>query len=121
MAIDPICGMEVDESTALHVEYEGQTYYFCSRGCQDKFLSDRGLLPSSPEETQAGDEKAGEPGLAKKTIGIKGMHCAACAASIEKSIAKVDGVSKAAVNFATEKAYVEYDPDKTTPPRFMKR
>ncbi|UCG84711.1 MAG: cadmium-translocating P-type ATPase [Dehalococcoidia bacterium] len=107
--------MEVDESTALHVEYEGQTYYFCSRGCQDKFLSDRGLLPSSPEETQAGDEKAGEPGLAKKTIGIKGMHCAACAASIEKSIAKVDGVSKAAVNFATEKADVEYDPDKTTP------
>jgi YHS domain-containing protein len=29
MAIDPICGMTVDEKTAqLKTEYGGQTYYF---------------------------------------------------------------------------------------------
>jgi YHS domain-containing protein len=50
MAIDPVCGMEVDESTAQWTsEYEGKTYYFCALGCKrtfdkepDKFLSDKG-------------------------------------------------------------------------------
>jgi Cu+-exporting ATPase len=114
MAIDPICGMEVDENTALSAEYEGRIYDFCSPSCRDKFLSDKGRLPSSPAETQAADETGAEPDRAKKTLGIKGMHCAACAASIEKSLAKVEGVSRANVNFATEKAYVEYDPEKTS-------
>ncbi len=43
------------------------------------------------------------------TIPIKGMSCASCAASIEKSLNQVSGVSKASVNFATEKATVDYD------------
>jgi YHS domain-containing protein len=30
MANDPICGMIVDEATALRAERDGQTYYFCS-------------------------------------------------------------------------------------------
>ena len=38
MAIDPICGMTVDEKTAqLKSEYAGQTYYFCSPGCKRTF------------------------------------------------------------------------------------
>lgn len=27
---DPICGMTVNETTALHAECEGKTFYFCS-------------------------------------------------------------------------------------------
>jgi YHS domain-containing protein len=38
MAIDPVCGMEVDERTAVHTsEYQGQTYYFCAPGCKRSF------------------------------------------------------------------------------------
>ena len=38
MAIDPICGMQVDEKTARHkVEYKGETYYFCGPGCKRDF------------------------------------------------------------------------------------
>lgn len=38
MAIDPVCGMEVDEQTAtLKSDYQGQTYYFCSAGCKRSF------------------------------------------------------------------------------------
>lgn len=38
MAIDPVCGMEVDEKSAnWTMEYEGQTYYFCSPGCLNAF------------------------------------------------------------------------------------
>jgi Cu+-exporting ATPase len=39
MAKDPICGMTVDEATALSAEREGQTFYFCSEHCRQKFLS----------------------------------------------------------------------------------
>jgi Cu+-exporting ATPase len=116
MAIDPICGMEVDEKTALSAEHEGQTYYFCSPGCRDKFLSDRGSLAPSPNEitpSQRVDDSGQQS--AKATLQIKGMHCASCAVSIENSLKGLEGVSKAAVNFATEKAYVEYDPGKATP------
>lgn len=38
MAIDPICGMTVDEATARSVERDGRTVYFCSEGCRQKFL-----------------------------------------------------------------------------------
>jgi YHS domain-containing protein len=38
MAIDPVCGMEVEEETAATTtEYEGTTYYFCSLGCEQEF------------------------------------------------------------------------------------
>ncbi len=38
MKTDPICQMEVQEGEAYTAEYEGQTYYFCSEGCRDKFV-----------------------------------------------------------------------------------
>jgi P-type Cu+ transporter len=35
---DPVCGMDVDPATAAgSEEYEGETYYFCSPGCQKAF------------------------------------------------------------------------------------
>ena len=38
MAIDPVCGMQVDEKTAKHKsEYKGETYYFCAPGCKFTF------------------------------------------------------------------------------------
>jgi len=43
------------------------------------------------------------------TIPIGGMTCAACVRRVEKAISNLDGVVKANVNLATEKATVEYD------------
>jgi len=36
---EPICGMIEDKATALHIEREGKTFYFCCGHCQQKFLS----------------------------------------------------------------------------------
>jgi P-type Cu+ transporter len=44
------------------------------------------------------------------TLGITGMHCASCALSVEKALQELEGVKKANVNIATEKATIEYDP-----------
>ncbi|HUG18498.1 MAG TPA: YHS domain-containing protein, partial [Planctomycetaceae bacterium] len=40
MPIDPICHMQVDESTDLTAERDGETFYFCSDHCRQKFLKD---------------------------------------------------------------------------------
>jgi YHS domain-containing protein len=38
MALDVVCGMEVDETTAQWTSgYKGRTYYFCSPGCKRAF------------------------------------------------------------------------------------
>ncbi|ALS36852.1 Cu+-exporting ATPase [Enterococcus rotai] len=47
-----------------------------------------------------------------KTFDIEGMTCASCAQTVEKATAKLNGVSKATVNLATEKLNIEYDENK---------
>ena len=43
MVTDPVCGMEIDPSSAAaSEEYEGQTYHFCSKSCHEKFLANPG-------------------------------------------------------------------------------
>jgi Cu+-exporting ATPase len=45
----------------------------------------------------------------KMVIPVKGMTCATCAQSIEKALSLKQGVSSARVNYASEKAIVEFD------------
>lgn len=53
---------------------------------------------------------------AKAEFGIDGMTCAmGCAKTIEKKIAKMEGVKSATVDFDTRLAMVEYDNAKVTP------
>ncbi len=38
MAKDPVCNMEVSESSApAHATYNGKEYYFCSTQCEQAF------------------------------------------------------------------------------------
>ena len=35
---DPVCGMQIEEADAAgQSDYNGQTYYFCSTSCKEKF------------------------------------------------------------------------------------
>ncbi len=47
-----------------------------------------------------------------KIYRVEGMHCASCSTVITKQLSKLNGVAKADVNFATEKAKVDFDPVK---------
>ncbi len=153
MAIDPVCHMEVDESTALSGVKEGKKYYFCSPGCKEKFLGAEISPEDAGRRTQDAAEEEHEPGnhesatrdtesetgnlehgalaqgeaceipvpgeqvesAAKSVImGITGMHCASCAANTEKALKKLDGVQSASVNIASESASVRYDPEKVS-------
>jgi len=44
----------------------------------------------------------------KKSFDIHGMHCASCALTIEKNLNKAPGIKSANVNYATNKATVEF-------------
>jgi YHS domain-containing protein len=38
MAIDPVCGMKVDEKKSrFRSDYGGKTYYFCAAPCKSQF------------------------------------------------------------------------------------
>jgi Cu+-exporting ATPase len=48
----------------------------------------------------------------RASIHVIGMTCTTCAATIEKGLSETPGVEQADVNFASEKASIEYDPTK---------
>jgi len=56
----------------------------------------------------------------KITLKIKDMSCASCAQTVEKALNKADGVSEAQVNFAAEKAYITFDPRKSSREKLIK-
>ena len=127
--------MEIDKSSSAGSrEYGGETYYFCSAACKEKFDAD----PEAYVMTQAApsDVATGFPGVGltskqatdgtyndhslpngageRVDLPITGMTCAACANRIEKQLKKQPGVDACSVNFATAKATVNYDPAKTS-------
>lgn len=51
-----------------------------------------------------------KPNTLQKTFNIEGMTCSSCAQTIEKATQKLAGVNNSAVNLATEKMTVQYDP-----------
>ncbi len=52
--------------------------------------------------------------LVTSELAIGGMHCASCAQRVQRSLRDVPAVASAAVNLATERAYVTFDPAGTT-------
>lgn len=135
---DAVCGMTIDPGSAAgESEYGGQTYYFCSPDCKRKFDADSEKFASN-KGTQTKASPTGEDGADAASLSnadvlsgrrndhstpngagervdlpITGMTCAACANRIERQLGKRAGVEKASVNFATARATVTYDPEKT--------
>ena len=50
--------------------------------------------------------------MEKIILNISGMHCASCASNIESTLKRLPGIFSSQVNFATEKAYIEFEPQK---------
>ncbi len=60
-------------------------------------------------------EKSGyKASNSKVTLNVEGMTCSACSARVEKSLNKLEGVQNANVNFAINKATVEYTDGEVT-------
>jgi cation-transporting ATPase V len=62
----------------------------------------------TPKSSEAPAEE--EDRIATVELAVGGMHCNACALRIEGALGKQSGVVSAAVNLATAKAFVSYEP-----------
>jgi Cu+-exporting ATPase len=67
VVLDPVCGMTVDPARAAgHVDHDGTTYYFCSKGCAARFSADPQKYLSGVREPMT---HGGSTGPALLTIG----------------------------------------------------
>ncbi|SKA96744.1 Cu+-exporting ATPase [Paucidesulfovibrio gracilis DSM 16080] len=74
--------------------------------------------PSAQEVQRAAESLPGGPGSGQATganvqvqAQVRGMHCGACAARIERVLGKTPGVASVSVSLAGESMSLEYDPE----------
>ena len=78
------------------------------------FASEKASVTFDPSRVQMVDlvgtvkDLGYEAGLAKVTLPVNGMSCASCVKRVEGALNGLDGVVKAGVNFATERATIQY-------------
>ncbi len=65
---------------------------------------------TAPSESSAAQAEAERSNLSTTELALGGMHCSACATRIERTLRHQRGVASAAVNLATTRAFVSYDP-----------
>ncbi|CAA7616897.1 cation-translocating P-type ATPase [Magnetospirillum sp. SS-4] len=59
------------------------------------------------------------PPTASLSLPVKGMTCAACSTRLERVLGKVDGVDRALVSLAAERADIRFDPDRARPEQLV--
>ncbi|GIW36808.1 MAG: ATPase [Meiothermus sp.] len=88
---------------------------------QVNLATEQARIAYDPDKTtpQALVDKVKEAGyspvVAQVEFSVTGMTCAACASRVERALQKSEGVLKASVNLATERATIQYLPALTGP------
>jgi len=85
--LDPVCGMTISPNDAVgHVDYKGQTYYFCSQSCLDRFratpeafLGERLSTPATPSDMEREYTCPMDPEVRQKGPGA----CPKCGMALE--------------------------------------
>ncbi len=124
MVKDPVCGMDIEEGKAhARREYGGRTFYFCSPRCEAAFATDPGKYAGEPAGKQSRATPSVTTGVREGIAGpqrvelpVFGLTCAKCVQAVEKALRAVPGVKRATVNLASARAFVDYDPAKTSVP-----
>ncbi len=92
--IDPVCGMSVAPETAAgKYDFQGETYYFCSTGCLNKFKQNpANFLEQKKEEKQTAESYAQEytcP-MHPEIVQIGPGTCPKCGMALEPKVISLD-------------------------------
>jgi Cu+-exporting ATPase len=114
----PIMGMSC-ASCAVNIQ-KGLSQMEGVADAKVNFATEKATVTFDPDNVTVGDlvktvkDLGYEAGVERVTMPIKGMSCASCVEKVQTALKNVPGVVKASVNFATEKATVEYIPGHVT-------
>ena len=90
------------------------------------FAAETATVVYDPSQASIADftKTVGEQGygvsVSRITLPVRGMTCAACVSAVENALRELDGVVSVSVNFATEKATLEYFPSQVGIREFKK-
>ena len=70
-------------------------------------------LPIAEKSTVNLEAPPKQDGNQQIVLDVRGMHCASCSLRVELALEKVDGVTSAAVNLATNQAKVQFDSEQS--------
>src|SRR6266536_1831205 len=92
---DPVCGMVVDPATAAgHVDYQGETYYFCHPSCAKKFQENPGqYLTSGPAPAPTGKQAEYTCPMHPEIVRSEPGSCPICGMALEPRQATQEEVS----------------------------
>ncbi len=116
-----------DQLKIVSIPIEGMTCATCAernagalrqvpgvKEAEVNFATQKAVVKYDPESAGLASlvgavESAGYKAITEKvTLAVQGMTCASCVERVEKALRAADGVISASVNFATEKATVEF-------------
>jgi len=103
--IDPICGMTVSpEAAAGEYEFDGTTYYFCSKGCLEKFKNNPSSFIEPPEQTVAPlDDVEYTCPMHPQIVQIGPGSCPICGMALEPRIVTLDDKPDAELSAMTRR------------------
>jgi Cu2+-exporting ATPase len=77
--------------------------------------ADEAAVLDDPAEWSAFSRETAQPGCWESHLMIEGMHCAACAVTVEEALRRVPGVASATVSAGSRRARVRWQADATRP------
>lgn len=103
--IDPICGMTVSpEAAAGEYEFDGRTYYFCSKGCLEKFKNDPSSFIDPPKQAVAPlDDVEYTCPMHPQIVQIGPGSCPICGMALEPRIVSLDDKPDAELSAMTRR------------------
>ena len=104
----PVLGQASPEPEAVRDGADGCTDDCCSSPETEETTA---ATPRTREANPEVPEESAALGVLERTVvHVEGMDCASCAATVERRVSALPGVSKATVNFAAGRLDAEHDP-----------
>ena len=105
---DPVCGMNVNPATSQHrFDHRGETYHFCSAGCQTKFATDpQKYLETSKPQAAVPEGTIYTCPMHPQIRQVGPGNCPICGMALEPEVATLDAPPNAELLDMTRRFWV---------------